>query len=157
MSTLPKRKLVFRRAWALSGSKSSSYSAPARAKMSPSPVQSLPALARRPLRPSLLSKTTPVTRPPSLTAATAQQWRSVCTPASRTTALGGGVATSGRAEEGVRVAASLGQLLAEAGDDEVALPVRHAVDPGDEAAGGEAAQVAVTLEEDDAGALARRG
>src|SRR3972149_46862 len=95
MSTLPKRKLVFRRAWALSGSKSSSYSAPARAKMSPSPVQSMTTLARRALRPSLLSKTTPRTLSPSLTAATAQQWRSVCTPASRTTSLEASFSTSG--------------------------------------------------------------
>src|SRR3970040_1018925 len=97
MSTLPKRKLVFRRAGALSGSKSSSYSAPARAKMSPAPVQSMTTLARRALRPSLLSKTTPRTLSPSLTAATAQQWRSVCTPASRTTSLEASLSTSGSA------------------------------------------------------------
>ena len=41
MSTLPNRKLVVSRAWALSLSKSSSNAAPAWAKTSPSPVQSM--------------------------------------------------------------------------------------------------------------------
>src|SRR5919198_4679094 len=48
-------------------------------------------------------------------------------------------------------------LRREAGDDLLALPVAHPVDPDDQAAGGEAAEVVVALDERDLGAQARGG
>ena len=55
------------------------------------------------------------------------------------------------------LAAAVHDLLADARDDEVTLPVGHAVDPRDEAARRQSAQAAVTLDENDIGAFARRG
>jgi hypothetical protein len=97
MSTLPNRKLVLTRAWIVVLSKSLSYAAPARAKMSPAPVQSTVTRASTAKRPSLLSHTTPRTGAPgpSVTAATAQLWKSTCTVASRTMSLETHFMTSG--------------------------------------------------------------
>ena len=95
MSTLPKRKLVVRRAWALSPSKSSSNAAPASANTSPSPVQSMTTGAVSANRPCLLSKITPTTVSSRVIAATTQQCMSVCTFDSRTMSLVTSFSTSG--------------------------------------------------------------
>jgi hypothetical protein len=47
-------------------------------------------------------------------------------------------------------------LLGEAADHAASFPVRHAVDPDHQAAGGEAAQMVVALEQDHVGAESRR-
>ena len=95
MSTLPNRKLVVSRAWALSLSKSSSNAAPAWAKTSPSPVQSMTTGAVTAKRPCLLSKITPSMRLPLVIAATTQQCISVWTFDSRTRSWVTSLRTSG--------------------------------------------------------------
>ncbi len=46
-------------------------------------------------------------------------------------------------------------LLGEAADDKAAVPIRHTVDPNDEAAGGQPAEVVVPLQQHHAGAKPR--
>src|SRR3972149_4179084 len=114
--------------------------------------------ARRALRPSLLSKTTPLTASPSLTVATAQQWRRTWTPASRTMSLVASLRTSGSTVGGHWTTprrALVGWPQYGAGG--VARQGGHAVDPDAGPPGGDVADDALALPGDIVGASAGGG
>ena len=181
MSTLPKRKLVVRRAWALSPSKSSSNPSPCQREDVPV-TGAVDDDGRREREPTLLALEDHALRRcrRGAIAATTQQCMSVCTFDSRTMSLVTSFRTSGstvgdqctvsrkrcrtdapvggfdgvlrtpdlgeRSERCVW-AAPVDELRADAGHDEVPIPVGHPVDPRHETAGRKAAQVVVSLDQ----------
>ncbi|MCY1543499.1 hypothetical protein D9M68_793190 [compost metagenome] len=95
MSTPPNSQAVFMQWCASFCSMSLSKAAPARAKMSPSPVASITTLARIAMRPSLLSKITPATAPFSISGTQAHEWYTSRTPRSSTISCEASLSRSG--------------------------------------------------------------